>query len=137
MAIADEEDGDGDARSHTLHAARRAAKRARYAVEPLRAGYGRPADDLVRALKDLQTALGQRQDTVVTRTYLLGLAQPDHRPRLGAAAALVAGVIVERERADAATCEAEATSAWLAVRESSEASSSVTTTSGPVPDDVL
>ncbi|MFZ2012274.1 MAG: CYTH and CHAD domain-containing protein [Nocardioides sp.] len=120
MAVADAEVGDSDARSLTLHAARRAAKRARYAVEPLRPGYGRPADDLVRALKDLQAALGRRQDTVVTRTYLVGLTEPDHRPRLGSAAALVAGVIVERERADAETCEAEATSAWLAVRESAE-----------------
>ena len=112
--------GDSDARSRTLHAARRAAKRARYAVEPLRPGYGRPADDLVHALKDLQAALGRRQDTVVTRAYLVGLTRPDHRPRTSSAAALVAGVIVERERADAETCEAEADAAWLAVRESSE-----------------
>jgi CHAD domain-containing protein len=128
MAIADADDAvrkgdggvDGDVRSSTLHEARRAAKRARYAVEPLRAGYGRPADDLVRALKDLQTALGQRQDTVVTRAYLLELSDPGHRPRTDPAAALVAGVIVERERVDAARCEAEATAAWRAVRESAE-----------------
>ena len=120
MGAAAAEVGDSDARSRTLHAARRAAKRARYAVEPLRPGYGRPADDLVHALKDLQAALGRRQDTVVTRAYLVELTQPDHRPRPSSAAALVAGVIVERERADAETCEAEATTAWLAVRESSE-----------------
>ena len=120
MAAADAEIGDSDAWSGTLHAARRAAKRARYAMEPLRSGYGRPADDLVRALKDLQTALGQRQDTVVTRAYLLGLTDPDHRPRTGSATALVAGVIVERERVDAARCETEAIAAWRAVRESAE-----------------
>jgi CHAD domain-containing protein len=104
-------EADPEARSVALHAARRAAKRARYAVEPLREVYGRPAENLVDSLKAVQTALGRRQDTVVTRDYLIGLTDERRRRPLDPEAALVAGVIVERERLDALLHEEEAADA--------------------------
>ena len=62
-------------RALALHEARRATKRARYAVEPLRAVYGDAAVTLTTRLKALQAALGEHQDTVVTRDYLHALVQ--------------------------------------------------------------
>ena len=83
-------------RALALHEARRATKRARYAVEPLRPVYGDAAATLTTRLKALQTALGEHQDTVVTRAYLHDLVQQT-RPPLDPAAALAAGALIERE----------------------------------------
>ena len=85
-----------DERAHALHEARRATKRARYAVEPLRAVYGEPAVTLTKRLKQLQSALGEHQDTVVTRDYLHDLVLRT-QPALDPAAALTAGALIERE----------------------------------------
>jgi CHAD domain-containing protein len=53
-------------RDQSLHAVRKAAKRVRYATEIARPELG-GAKDVVRAAKRIQTVLGERQDTVVTR----------------------------------------------------------------------
>jgi CHAD domain-containing protein len=53
-------------RDESLHAVRKAAKRVRYATEIARPELG-GAQDVVRAAKRIQTVLGERQDTVVTR----------------------------------------------------------------------
>jgi CHAD domain-containing protein len=45
-----------------LHAARRAYKRARYAVEVIQPLWGRRARRLVRRIKELQDVLGEHQD---------------------------------------------------------------------------
>jgi len=113
VAAADEVDPDLDpvARAAALHATRRAA-------EPLREVYGRPAENLVDALKAVQTALGRHQDTVVTRDYLVGLIDGGRRRTLDPEAALVAGVIVERERQDASRHDREAAEAMRRVRRS-------------------
>jgi CHAD domain-containing protein len=104
---------DPEARGVGLHEARKAAKRARYAVEPLRPVYGAPAAKLVKRLKKLQSRLGQRQDTVVTREYLLALIRSaDARDP---AAALVAGALIEREARDAERYEAKAVKKWQKV----------------------
>jgi CHAD domain-containing protein len=57
-------------RDGELHDARKAYKRARYAVEVLRPVDGRPAQRLRRRLGDLQDALGAHQDAVVTADLL-------------------------------------------------------------------
>jgi CHAD domain-containing protein len=97
-------------RAHALHEARKAAKRARYAVEPLVPVYGEAADTLRKRLKKLQSTLGQHQDTVVTRAHLLDLARsgPDLDPR----AALMAGALVEREAMNAERYERRVARAW-------------------------
>jgi CHAD domain-containing protein len=54
-----------------LHDARKAYKRARYAVEVFVPSVGKPAKQLVSALTDLQDVLGAHQDSVVARELLL------------------------------------------------------------------
>ncbi len=53
-----------------LHEARKADKRARYAVEVRESAVGKPAARLVIRLKELQDQLGAHQDSVVTREVL-------------------------------------------------------------------
>ncbi len=69
-------DGDGDAR---LHEARKAYKRARYAVEVMAPIAGRPARKLIKRLTALQDLLGAYQDTVVAAETLrrYGTGSPD------------------------------------------------------------
>jgi CHAD domain-containing protein len=57
-------------KDHELHEARKAYKRARYAVEVFEPTAGRPAKQLVGALTDLQDVLGAHQDSVVARELL-------------------------------------------------------------------
>jgi CHAD domain-containing protein len=101
-------------RALALHDARRATKRARYAVEPLRPVYGDAAAELTTRLKTLQTALGEHQDTVVTRAYLHDLVQQT-RPPLDPAAALTAGALIERESRAAEEYDLQAEAAWRKV----------------------
>ena len=53
-----------------MHEARRAYKRARYAVEALIPRAGRPARRLAKRLSALQDVLGAHQDAVVTEARL-------------------------------------------------------------------
>lgn len=69
VAVADSEDAE-------LHEARKAYKRARYAVEVFVPSEGKPAKKLVKALTDLQEVLGAHQDSVVAREILSELAGP-------------------------------------------------------------
>ena len=105
---------DSDERAVHLHEARKAVKRARYAVEPLRPLSGKRARKLTKRLKDLQSHLGLLQDTVITRQYLDDLV---HRPLPLAppSVALVAGALIEREASHAETHERDAHAAWAAV----------------------
>jgi CHAD domain-containing protein len=57
-------------RDDQLHDARKAYKRARYAVEVLRPVDGKPANRLRKRLGDLQDVLGDHQDAVVTAALL-------------------------------------------------------------------
>ncbi|MEU4244440.1 CYTH and CHAD domain-containing protein [Actinoplanes sp. NPDC026619] len=60
-----------------LHEARKAYKRARYAVEVFAGDAGKPGKQLVNALTDLQDVLGAHQDSVVARELLHELG-PDN-----------------------------------------------------------
>ncbi|GAB2598831.1 CHAD domain-containing protein [Paractinoplanes abujensis] len=55
---------------HELHDARKAYKRARYAVEVFAAEAGDPGKQLVKVLTELQDVLGAHQDSVVARELL-------------------------------------------------------------------
>ncbi len=113
MQAALDADLTADERAHALHEARKATKRARYAVEPLRPIYGAHAEKLVKRLKGLQSVLGLHQDTVVTRAHLLDVTRS--KPVLTPSAALLAGALVERESRDAERYEGQAESAWRKV----------------------
>jgi CHAD domain-containing protein len=69
-ALADGEDTE-------LHDARKAYKKARYAVEVFAPGVGKDAKRLVNALTDLQDVLGAHQDSVVARELLHELGPDD------------------------------------------------------------
>jgi CHAD domain-containing protein len=57
-------------RDDELHDARKAYKRARYAVDVLRPAYGKPAQRLRKNLGELQDVLGDHQDATVTTALL-------------------------------------------------------------------
>lgn len=61
-----------------LHEARKAAKRARYAAEVAFAVSGEPARDTAKALKQLQTTLGDHHDAVIAAAQLRELAVRAH-----------------------------------------------------------
>lgn len=65
-----EEAPDNTERDHRLHDVRKAAKRARYAAESVRVLYGADAKRFVRAMKSVQSVLGDHQDSVVTQDLL-------------------------------------------------------------------
>jgi CHAD domain-containing protein len=65
---------DGDQRDDDLHDVRKAAKRLRYTAEVAADEFGGPVRTAVRAAKQVQRALGERQDTVVTREHCRRLA---------------------------------------------------------------
>lgn len=98
-------------RARALHEGRKAAKRARYAIEPLVPVYGSTAKKLRKRLKKLQSVLGEHQDTVVTRSYLLEVIRATP-PARDAGAALMAGALVERESRDAQRYITRSAQAW-------------------------
>jgi len=100
-----------DERAVELHEARKAAKRARYAAEPLRSVYGDAAKALCKQLKRLQPTLGDLQDTVVTRDYLVEVSHSSEHP-IDPAAALIAGALIEPESTAAVHYEVRAAKAW-------------------------
>ena len=102
---------DPEARAEALHDARKAVKRTRYAVQPLLPIYPGRAKKLLKRLKSLQAALGQLQDTVISREYLHDLVA-SHPQELDATVGLVAGALIEREARHAAEYEHAAMVAW-------------------------
>lgn len=69
-ALDDAPAGESAARHHAV---RKAARRARYAAEPLVPVDGKPARRFVRAMKRVQSALGRHQDDAVARRALRSL----------------------------------------------------------------
>jgi CHAD domain-containing protein len=69
---------DRHSRDERLHEVRKAAKRARYAAEPLVPVVGRDAERFVKATKKLQSVLGDYHDAVVTQPMLRQLAVQAH-----------------------------------------------------------
>jgi CHAD domain-containing protein len=57
----------GPARDAALHEARKAAKQARYAGEAASPALGQPARRFTKRVKQIQTVLGDHQDTVIAR----------------------------------------------------------------------
>lgn len=109
--VAAAEDPGLDRADHDLavHEARKAAKRMRYALEPVEPLWGDVVTDLREPVKELTAVLGQRQDTVVARSFLSRVA--------GAAGAADEPVttydwLAEVERAEAARLDAAFADAW-------------------------
>ncbi|MEU6864898.1 CYTH and CHAD domain-containing protein [Streptomyces sp. NPDC046876] len=99
----------GTERDHALHDARKAAKRARYAAEAATEALGKPAKRQAKAMKAVQTLLGEHQDSVVARDALRDIGL---QATAAGDSAFTWGVLYAREEALAATCERELPDVW-------------------------
>jgi CHAD domain-containing protein len=104
----------GPDRDLALHAARKRAKRARYAAEAAAPALGAPATGLAGAAKTLQTLLGEHQDSVLARTALRDLAA---QAQAAGESSFTYGVLYGREEQRATEVEAELPGAWKTARE--------------------
>ncbi|MCX4778377.1 CYTH and CHAD domain-containing protein [Streptomyces sp. NBC_01264] len=101
----------GEDRDLALHEARKAAKRARYAAEAAAPALGKPARKLAKAVKAVQSLLGDHQDGVVAREALRGLGVQ----AAGAGeSSFTWGVLYAREEALAERRERELPQVWAA-----------------------
>lgn len=99
----------GPERDLALHAARKAAKRARYAADAAVPTLGKPAKRLAKRVKAVQSLLGEHQDSVVARAALRELAVRAH----GAGeSAFTWGLLHGREEAAAAEGVRALPAAW-------------------------
>ncbi|UUU42038.1 CYTH and CHAD domain-containing protein [Streptomyces sp. NBC_00162] len=99
----------GGERDLALHEARKAAKRARYAAEAATPALGKPAKRLAKAVKAVQTLLGDHQDSVVAREALRGLGV---QAAAAGESAFTWGVLYAREEALAERRERELPDVW-------------------------
>lgn len=98
-----------DERAALLHEVRKAAKRTRYAAEPLTGLYGKKARRFVRAMKRIQSLLGENHDSNVARKELQGLA--DRAVAVGQDS-FTFGVLHSREETIAKETHDEFAAAW-------------------------
>ena len=89
-----------------LHAVRILAKRARYAADSIAPLHGKDARRFARALGEVQTVLGQYQDTTVAEAWLRSAAKKLPSTRL------VAGELIAFERDDRVQLRAEFAKVW-------------------------
>jgi CHAD domain-containing protein len=110
VAIVAETD-DPTERADRLHDARKAAKRARYAAEPLSRLYRRDTRRFVKAAKELQSVLGEHHDSIVTQERLYELAD---RAAVEGENAFTYGVLHAREQATTTESELRFGRRWRA-----------------------
>jgi CHAD domain-containing protein len=101
---------DGAEREELLHDARKAAKRSRYAGESVSVVFGKDADAFAAAMENVQEALGEHQDSVLTRERLRELA----RHTTSTEAAFLYGRLHALEEAGAGETQQHFDSAWKA-----------------------
>jgi CHAD domain-containing protein len=92
-----------------LHEARKKAKRLHYSAESAAVVLGHPADELAEAAHGVQDLLGEHQDSVVARRYLLRLAQ---EARAAGDDTFTLGILHAREQEFARTDAATTRAAW-------------------------
>lgn len=103
-------DAEGpEERGRALHDVRKAAKRARYAAEPLVPAYGKDARRFVRRLEHIQSVLGDHHDLLVARAELPVLAR---RAAADGVDGYVLGVAHVRLEERTAAAEAAFEQAW-------------------------
>ncbi|MFZ3557534.1 CHAD domain-containing protein [Streptomyces sp. BH055] len=99
----------GHERDLAMHDARKAAKRARYAGETAVPALGKQAKRFARGMKDVQSLLGDHQDSVVAREALRDLAIQAHA---AGETAFTWGLLYGQEQAAAADRERELPGVW-------------------------
>lgn len=100
---------EGEPQDIALHEARKAAKRARYAAETVAPAVGKEARRTVKALKNVQTTLGDHQDTVIARQAVRQLAFQANSSRENA---FTYGLLYGREAERADESREQARKAW-------------------------
>jgi CHAD domain-containing protein len=95
-----------DAPDTAFHAIRILAKRARYATEAVAPLYGKDARRFASALADVQTVLGNYQDTTIAEAWLREAAKALPSTRL------VAGELIAFERDDRVRLRAQFWTVW-------------------------
>jgi CHAD domain-containing protein len=100
----------GAEREELLHDARKAAKRSRYAGESVSGVFGEDALRFAAAMEDVQEALGEHQDSVLTRERLRALA----RHTSSTEAAFLYGRLHALEEAGAGESQRHFDAAWKA-----------------------
>lgn len=91
-----------------LHDARKAAKRTRYTAEAVEPVLGRRAGRLGEQAKEVQTVLGEHQDSVVARTLLRRLATTERQ-------AFTYGLLYAGERRRGSASAAEFAALWSGI----------------------
>ncbi|HEY2507256.1 MAG TPA: CYTH and CHAD domain-containing protein [Streptosporangiaceae bacterium] len=99
----------GQTADAALHEARKAAKRARYAAEAVMPAFGHDARRFAGQMKNIQSVLGEHQDTVAARQALRQLGINAH---LAGENAFSYGVLYEQNACDARELRTEAVRAW-------------------------
>jgi CHAD domain-containing protein len=99
----------GHDRDVAFHQARKAAKRARYAAEAVTAVAGTDASRLAGQLKNVQTVLGEHQDTVIARQLERRLGVAAH---LAGENAFSYGIFYERDACQARLLQDLAAAIW-------------------------
>ncbi|MFG2646980.1 CHAD domain-containing protein [Streptomyces sp. NPDC048436] len=99
----------GQDRDAAMHAARKAAKRVRYAGEAATPALGKPAKRFAKRMKAVQGVLGDHQDSVVAREALRALAIQAH---LAGETAFTWGLLYGQEEGAAADRERELPGVW-------------------------
>jgi len=99
-------------RDVALHEARKKAKRLHYSAGSAATVLGRPADELAEAAHGIQDLLGEHQDSVVARRYLLRLAR---EARSAGDDTFTLGLLHAREESMARVGSAPLRAAWRQV----------------------
>ena len=105
----------GHERDAQWHEARKAAKRLRYAAEAAAPALGKPADRLVKRVKQVQELLGDHQDAVVARPVLREIGMVAH---LEGENGFTYGLLHQLQTDIGRLSEGEITQAWRDLRRS-------------------
>jgi CHAD domain-containing protein len=99
----------GQARNQALHEARKAARRVRYAAEAMAPAIGAKAARFARRMKQVQSVLGEHQDSVIAGVAARDLGIDAH---LAGENAFSYGLLCERDACDGERLQAEARRIW-------------------------
>ena len=104
-----------DSSMDDYHRVRRRAKQLRYALDSGSALYGRPAEDMLKALRRMQDKLGAYQDAHMARNHLTQLAA-DPTSGLPAATLFHMGRLAEHHTRITSEARSTVTKSWRKVR---------------------